>query len=117
MKRFVVAGLLGLVLVVAGCGGDATQGSARAEPVTVTVGIADGKAKPAVQRVEIPEGATVTVQVTSDVPVEVHVHGFDKYIRLDKPGTGVVTFTANQTGVFEIETHDTDILLGQLAVQ
>ncbi len=47
----------------------------------------------------------------------VHVHGFDHYIRLDKAGSGKVTFTADLPGVFEIETHDTGLLFYRLVVR
>ncbi|WP_336921955.1 hypothetical protein [Aquipuribacter sp. SD81] len=100
----------------AGCGG----GSPAAEPgdpVTLTAELVDGEVVIPEEAPEVPRGTEVTLQVTSDAPVEVHVHGFDEYVRLDGPGTGETTFTADLQGVFEIETHDTGLLIYRLAVR
>lgn len=117
MRHLLLVVLLGLFVVLTGCGGDDRTAAGSTDPVTVELAITDDRADPDVQRIDITEGAEVTVHVTSDAAAEVHVHGFDEYVHLAKPGTGSVTFIADQTGVFDIETHDTGILLGQLAVR
>ena len=58
----------------------------------------------------------VTVNLTSDMDGEVHLHGYD--IPFDNKA-GVVTtkkFTADKTGDFEIEWEDTSTHLGHLVV-
>lgn len=58
----------------------------------------------------------VTINVTSDMEGEVHLHGYD--IHFDtKPGQTVTqTFTADKTGNFLIEWESTSTELGHLVV-
>ena len=85
--------------------------------VEVTVAVSDGKVKPKPHRVAVPLGSKVRLQVTSDVDDELHVHGFDIEEPLEAGRTTMVEFTADQQGVFEIETHETELELLQLAVR
>ena len=68
-------------------------------------------------RVDIKQGEQVRLVVRSDTQDEIHVHGYD----LEKPvGPGqdaVIEFAATQAGLFEVETHDSGLLLTQLAVR
>ncbi len=57
------------------------------------------------------------LQVTSDVDDEVHVHGFDVEKPLDAGQTTTIELTADQQGVFEVETHESELLLVQLEVR
>ncbi len=85
--------------------------------VEITVAVSDGKVKPKPHRVDVPLGSQVRLQVTSDVDDELHVHGFDIEEPLEAGRTTMVEFTADQQGVFEVETHDTELELLQLAVR
>jgi hypothetical protein len=67
--------------------------------------------------VPVKKGSTVTLQVTSDVADEVHLHGYDKHVDVEKGGTARLTFTANLTGVFEVELESRGLRLAQLQVQ
>ncbi|WP_380168941.1 hypothetical protein [Jannaschia sp. R86511] len=109
------AALLTAAAVLAGCG--STPAAPPGEPVTLTAELSDGGVTVPEEAPEVTRGTEVTLQVTSDAAAEVHVHGFDEYIRLDGPGSGEVTFTADIPGVFEIETHDTGLLIYRLAVR
>jgi len=128
-------------LLLAGCGGDepgATPSSSSAPPSTtasssappspspsastfegtvIEVAVRDGKVRPPLRRVEVPEGGAVRLLVTSDVPDELHVHGFD--IEQELPAGEQVTldFTADQTGLFDVETHESHLALVQLEVR
>ena len=65
----------------------------------------------------VPVGKNVTLSVTSDVPDEVHVHGYDLVAAL-APGTPAeITFDATVPGVFEVELHDAGTVLLTLQVQ
>lgn len=97
--------------------GSGTSAGPPPEPVTLTASLVDGEVVVPQEAPEVPVGTEVTLEVTSDAPVEVHVHGFDQYVRLDEAGTGEVSFTADLPGVFEIETHDTGLLIYRLAVR
>ena len=86
-----------------------TKASSADVDLAITI---DGRdIEPAPSRVKVPEGGTVRLTVTSDVDNELHVHGVEIYkdLKAGKPTT--VTFTAEQTGLFEIETHEEPVLL------
>jgi hypothetical protein len=139
-RRATPALVLALLLVVAGCGGDddtaaepsspapasSTASSAPASPTPsetafagteIEVAVRDGRVDPPTRRVEVAEGEQVRLLITSDTADELHVHGFD--IEQDLPAGQQVTvdFTADQTGVFEIETHESGLQLVQLEVR
>ncbi len=84
---------------------------------TIVVRINEGKVEGAPARVEVGRGDQVRIEVTSDRRDELHVHGYDKTAPL-LPGTpAALQFVADLTGVFEVETHDSGLLLFQLVVR
>jgi hypothetical protein len=96
------------------------SGSASTETektVEITVAVSDGKVTPKPRRVEVPLGSQIQLQVTSDVDDELHVHGFDVEEPLEAGRTTVLKLTADQQGVFEVETHETELELVQLEVR
>ncbi|MFB8089720.1 hypothetical protein [Streptomyces sp. NPDC055992] len=84
---------------------------------TVDITLKGGKVSPAPGRTEIKKGRTVRLRVRSDRDDTLHVHGYDKEAELPAGRTVTVTFTADRTGLFEVETHESDLLLTQLAVR
>ena len=129
-----------MLLAVAGCssGDDASSANSSTSPtgspsssasetsseptptqktVQITVSVRDGKVTPKPRRVAVPLGDQVRLQVTSDVDDELHVHGFDIEEPLEAGRTTTVELTADQQGVFEVETHETELELLQLAVR
>ena len=67
--------------------------------------------------VSVTEGQQVNLQITSDHPIEFHVHGYDLE-EVVEPGEPVeLPFEATTTGRFPIEDHDTEVELGTLVVQ
>ena len=103
--------------------GSSSAGIASGEPnpaspvVEVNVSVRDGKVAPKPHRVDVTQGATVRLQVTSDVDDVLHVHGFDVEEPLEAGRTTTVELTADQPGVFEVETHETELELLQLEVR
>jgi heme/copper-type cytochrome/quinol oxidase subunit 2 len=59
----------------------------------------------------------VRLQVTSDEDDVLHVHGFEVEEPLEAGRTTTVDLTADQPGVFEVETHETELELLQLEVR
>ena len=58
-----------------------------------------------VRDIEIARGDQVRIDVTPDVPAEVHVHGYE-FAKDVKPGqTASFDFPATAEGVFEVEVH------------
>jgi hypothetical protein len=108
------------LLTTAGCGGSsssASSGGSSGGPTRINVTVQDGKVEPPNHRVELDSGSRVRLQVTSDHADEVHVHGYDLKKDLDAGQPGVISFKADQTGVFEVELEEEALQLVQLQVQ
>jgi hypothetical protein len=99
----------------AAAGTSAAASSDLGQVVEITV--AGGKVIGPKGRVMVKKGSTVTLKVTSDVADEVHLHGYDKHVDVEKGGTATLTFTASLAGVFEAELESRSLQLVQLQVQ
>ncbi|MCA0295009.1 MAG: cupredoxin domain-containing protein [Actinobacteria bacterium] len=131
--RRAIGPLLGLLLL-AGCTGTAptttapgTSASAstgasastevpRAGSTTVEITLADGKADPNGQRLELAKGTTLILQVTADHADEVHVHGYDIEIEVAAGKTVTKEIVLDQVGRFEVESHEPPLTILQLVV-
>lgn len=58
-----------------------------------------------VQEIEAAEGDPVRIDLTSDVPAEVHVHGYELTEEVQADQTARLDFRASLEGAFEIELH------------
>ena len=67
-------------------------------------------------RHEVSVGDTVAVTVTSDIADEVHVHGYDVYADIGPEAPTTFLVEATIPGVWEVELHDSGIVLMELAV-
>ncbi|SIM78887.1 hypothetical protein [Micromonospora cremea] len=83
----------------------------------ITVTIAKRRVDPPTGRVTVGKGELVRITVTSDVSDELHVHGYDLGARLPAGTPGLVEFRADKTGLFEVETHESELVLFQLVVR
>lgn len=106
-----VHALLLALLVLAGCSA-APQASPPAEPLVLRLSVE--QASP--QRVEAVRGQAVELTVTSEQPVDVHVHGVDVLAKAESGKPAVLKFTVDRTGTFDVEAHP-DTLLVQLVVR
>ena len=79
------------------------------------VAIEGGAMEPA--EINVEEGDFVTLRLTSESPVEVHVHGYDVEGDVLPGEETELSFEADATGRFEIEDHETEAQLGTLLVQ
>jgi heme/copper-type cytochrome/quinol oxidase subunit 2 len=143
--RWLLAALLISGGVLAGCGGDDGGGAAGAtttvastttttsaeptsteEPTTTTAGfsgtlieakVTGDQVETASRRVRVSRGEKVRIQVEADHAEEVHVHGYDlkKDVAPGKPA--VIEFTADASGVFEVELEEAALKLFDLQVQ
>lgn len=84
---------------------------------TIRVSVQDGEVSPPPDRVTVQKGQRVRIVVTSDQPDELHIHGYDESIELEPGEPATVEFTADQSGLYEVETHETNTLLFQLVVR
>jgi hypothetical protein len=68
-------------------------------------------------RATVELGRTVRIVVSSDQADEVHLHGYDLDAPTGPGAPGVIEFVADQAGLFELETHETGLVLLQLQVE
>lgn len=114
--------LIVAVLVILGVGAlflalrpGTTSSSGGPRERDLDVGIADGEMDPRV--ISAVEGDSVTLSVSAEEPVEVHVHGYDIEEEVE-PGEPVeISFDAGLTGRFDIEDHETEAVIGTLVVR
>ncbi|MEU4274936.1 hypothetical protein ACFY8X_27650 [Streptomyces tanashiensis] len=84
---------------------------------TVSLTITGTTVQPPPSRIELKKGERLTLRVTSDRADTLHVHGYDRELPLS-PGTpATLTLTADRTGLFEVETHESGLVLTQLVVR
>ncbi|NGO78467.1 hypothetical protein G6045_22825 [Streptomyces sp. YC504] len=96
-------------------GSDAPDEGSADRTVTITV---DGKSvEPPPGRIELKKGQRIRLSVTSDRADTLHVHGYDKEADLPAGRAGTLTLTLDRTGLFEVETHGSGLLLMQLVVR
>jgi len=72
---------------------------------------------PSPDRISVSKGQRVRIEVASDATDEVHVHGYDLTADLAPGRTGVVSFRADRTGLYEVEVEDAGVVLFQLLVR
>lgn len=97
--------------------GQPVQQPAETLDKTISVRISAGRVDGVPARVEVDRGSPVRIEVTSDRGDELHVHGYDKTVELPAGSPAAVQFVADVSGVFEVETHDSGLLLFQLVVR
>ena len=94
---------------------DTTTTTTAATPDVSRIEISEGRVEGTdVVRVEL--GERVEIVVLSDVDDEIHVHGYELFFELGADDPYQVTFTANVSGIFEVETHHTHVRLFDLEV-
>jgi len=95
----------------------ATQDTATGSGTSAAISVKGNTVTPPPGTIDVKAGEEVTLVITSDRTSEVHVHVVD----IEKPiSAGVpltLTFTPQQTGVYEVELHEPDLLLTKIAVR
>ena len=67
--------------------------------------------------ITVTEGDQVVLRLSTDSPLEVHVHGYDLEREVEPDEPARLSFEADLTGRFEIEAHETERELGTLVVE
>ncbi|MFY1676358.1 MULTISPECIES: cupredoxin domain-containing protein [unclassified Streptomyces] len=96
---------------------DPTPSGEPAAERTLEITVTDGRVTPAPGRVDLRRGRTLTLRVTSDTDDELHVHGMDRSVPLTAGRAASLRVTPERTGLFEVETHRSRLVLTQLAVR
>ena len=102
---FIVAGGIYIASNRGGGGGTATIN------VTVT-----GAKSMSPDHLVVKQNDRVTITMQSDQTGEVHLHGYDIHFECEAGKTTSQTFTANNSGDFELEWEETSTHLGDLQV-
>jgi len=98
-------------------GAGATGTSAPEGGQVISVTVAGGQVTPAPAPVDVALGSTVVIEVTSDVPDSVHVHGYDQQADLVPGRPTRLELTADIPGQFEVELESAHELLLMLRVR
>jgi hypothetical protein len=83
--------------------------------VTFDLAVREGAMTP--DEVEFEEGDHLRLRLTSEEPLQVHIHGYDLQRELASGKSVTLSFEADLTGRFEIEDHEFEEVLGMLLVQ
>ncbi len=123
-----------LALLFSACGGNSVDSGNKSVSATdppTDLGVTDSKGRPirvidvVVQNSRVEDGpATWTIKrgdlieivIKSDSEDEVHLHGYDKSVKVNPDGMNKLKFEAETVGSYELEMHDSGILLGTLRV-
>jgi hypothetical protein len=81
----------------------------------IAVSIEGGQMRPA--EISVDEDDSVTLLVSSDRPMEIHLHGYDVEKEVGPGQKTRLRFEADLTGRFEIEDHESERELGVLQVR
>ena len=81
----------------------------------VDLAIRDGVMTPG--EISVNEGEEVILGITSDEPLEFHLHGYDLEAEVEPGEPTELAFDATITGRFEIENEEAQEELGALLVQ
>lgn len=96
-----------------------TVASSAANAVTIDITVRGGKVTPSGEKIDVDRGQTVVLNVMSDSNDEVHAHtagdGYELEVRAGQPARG--QFVANDTGTFEVELHELDLVVAILVVR
>jgi len=84
---------------------------------TVSITVSGGEVTGVEPRTPVELGARVRLTITSDVTDEVHVHGYDITTAVPAGQPVNVELVADQAGIFEVELHDSRLVLTRLQVQ
>ncbi|MFE5795284.1 hypothetical protein ACFQ8C_22305 [Streptomyces sp. NPDC056503] len=84
---------------------------------TLDIRVTGSTVTPAPARVELRKGERITLRVTSDRADTVHVHGYDREAPLAAGAPATLALTLDRTGLFEVETHESGLVLTQLVVR
>jgi FtsP/CotA-like multicopper oxidase with cupredoxin domain len=82
-----------------------TTGGTTTVPKAPRVVFRNGAPVGGVQEIEVDKGDPVRIDVTSDVPAELHVHGYEITKEVAAGKTARLGFGASIEGVFEVELH------------
>ena len=94
-----------VVLFIALRGDDGSDSSSTSAAGPTKITLSNGAPVGGVREIEVAKGDPVRLDVTPDVPAEVHVHGYEIAREVEAGQTAKFDFPATAEGVFEVEVH------------
>lgn len=94
-----------------------TTAPAEPEPQVTTIRVSNGEPAGGVTKIKARKGETVSFVVTSDMPEEVHLHGYDISRDVGKGKPARFSFEAKLEGVFEVELENLGVPIASLEVR
>ena len=91
-----------VAFIVLQSGGDSTGGPSNQ---TFDFRLANGKPVGGAQDISATQGDHLTMTLETDVPAELHIHGYELSKDIDAGKAGSISFSADATGEFEVEAH------------
>jgi len=85
-------------------------------PPVPVVDMRDGKPAGGAKTFEFRPGDSARIDVRSNQPAEIHLHGYDIEKSVQPGRTTTVRFKADIDGIFELEDHDSDQELARIRV-
>lgn len=85
-------------------------------PSYTTIRLRDGRPVGGVKEISLDSGDTARLEIRSDRPAELHIHGYDRYVDVQPGESARTRFRADLEGVFEVEDHDTAVTVAELKV-
>lgn len=86
------------------------------EPPATKIEVEGGSPAGGVEKIEVDKGEDVRLEVASDAPAEVHVHGYDVFEEAEPGKPAKFDFPAELEGIFEIELEATHTPIAELRV-
>lgn len=94
-----------------------TASAPSVQGLTHEVELVEGRLEPGPSTVDLPTGESLTLVLTSDVAVTVHAHGFEVDLQVPAGSTTRIPLRTAVPGVYEVELHDPDLLVLNVAVR
>lgn len=101
-RRQLLTAAIGALALVASQATSAQRG----EVITFEVQMAHRKLASAESVLRVQQGAEIVLNFRSDQQLELHLHGYDRLVRLRAGEVTTLRFAAIVTGRFPIEVHD-----------
>jgi hypothetical protein len=133
----VVVAVVGIVLISSRGGDDDDSGSSgtattetqpgeptasvpapKPRPEFETIRLGGGEVRGGEQEITVSKGDVARIEVRSDAPDEIHLHGYDVYKDVAPGKPARFRVKANAEGIFELEAHELGhVTIGTLVVE
>jgi len=97
--------LVCLVIAAVAFNAPATWAANAAQPKHFVLSLVNGALVGAPDTIRVKQGDDVELRLTSDKPMELHLHGYDIEVKVAPAAPAVMSFSAKIPGRFPIEPH------------